>query len=248
MTRLFSRVTLAAMLLPPLAAQDDRWGQIDQLNDDKMFDAEHELLSEMSTLHAGDVAYLWRMSRHHFTLSDNSEDAQVISRNIYSGLDFARLALAADSTSAQAHGFYGILIGRAGEIEGTKQKIVNSYEVAAHTLKAIELGGEDDAWQHVMGRWHFALSDLSWLERTFASIIYATPPEASFEEAEDYFMEAARMAPEDIRHYLWLGKTRIALNNSQGARSSLESALALPAKSDSDNLLQAEAQTLLGGL
>ena len=99
-----------------------------------------------------------------------------------------------------------------------------------------------------MGRWHYALSDLSWLERTFASIIYATPPEASFEEAEDYFMEAARMAPEDIRHYLWLGKTRIELNNNQGARSSLKTALELPAKSDSDNLLQAEAQTLLGDL
>lgn len=246
--RLLSRIALAAMLLSPLAAQDDSWGQIDQLNNDKMFDAEYELLSEMAALHAGDVAYLWRMSRHHFTLSDNSDDAQVISRNIYAGLDFARLALAADSSSGQAHGYYGILIGRAGEIEGTKQKIVNSYEVAAHTLKAIELDSEDDAWQHVMGRWHFALSDLSWLERTIASIVYAAPPEASFEEAEVYFIEAARMAPEDIRHYLWLGKTRMELRNNEGARSSFETAIGLPARSDSDNLLKAEAQTLLGDL
>ena len=93
-----------------------------------------------------------------------------------------------------------------------------------------------------------ALSDLSWLERTFASIAYATPPEASFEEAESYFREAARIDPEDIRHFLWLGKTRIELDNYDGARSSLEKAVGLLAKSGSDRLLQDEARELLGEL
>ena len=244
----FIRLSVAAFLLAPLVAQDDGWMSIDQLNEDKEFDAAYAQLSEMSAVHANDVAYLWRMARHHFTVSDNSDVTGVISQNVYAGLDFARLALAADSSSADANGYFGILIGRAGEIEGTKQKIVNSYEVASHTLRAIELQPADDAWQHVMGRWHFALADLSWLERTFASIAYATPPEATFEEAEIYFREAARIDPEDIRHFLWLGKTRIELDNPGGARSSLETAVALPAKSDSDRLLPDEARELLGDL
>ena len=88
-----------------------------------------------------------------------------------------------------------------------------------------------------------ALSDLSWIERTVASIVYETPPAASFEEAEQYFARAAQLAPDDIRHFLWLGKTRLQLGKD--AKTSLAQAVALPAKSGSDAILQEEARELL---
>ncbi len=221
------------------------WQRIDDQNEAKDFEGAYAQLAPLEGEHGNDVRYLWRMARHHFNNSDNTSDEAVIERELNAGFEFAQKALAADSASADAHGYYGILIGRVGEIEGTKQKIINSYDVKKHTMKAIELDPENDSWQHVMGRWHYTLADLSWFERQIASLIYAKPPKASFEEAEQYFSLAAELDPEDIRHFLWLGKTQLELDKEKAARASLETAVTLPAKSDSDTILQEEARELL---
>ena len=239
---------LLALLALPAAGQDNMWGDIDALNEAKDFAASGRLLMEIAAQQEGSADYRWRMARYHFNLSDNASDEAVIAENIYAGLEFARQSLAADSNSAGAHGYYGILIGRAGEIEGTKQKIINSYEVGDHTLKAIEIAPQEDTWQHVMGRWNYTLADLSCIERTIASIVYASPPKASFVDAEGYFRAAARLAPDDVRHPVWLAKTLRELDQDEQAKSALEAALALPAKSESDRMLQAEARELLEDL
>lgn len=243
--------TFALLGLVSLSAQDtavDVWQQIDDLNDAKDFDGAYALLEPLAADYGEDVAYLWRTARHHFNVSDNTTDEEVIERELYKGFEFAKQALAADSMNSYANGYYGILIGRVGEIEGTKQKILNSYDVAKYTERAIELDPNYDSWQHVMGRWHYTLADLSWFERTIASIVYADPPDASFEEAEVYFQKATELAPDDIRHFLWLGKTRLELDNEDGAREVLETAAKLPMKSDSDAILQDEAKELLEDL
>ncbi|MFC1483685.1 hypothetical protein ACFL6Q_01390 [Candidatus Neomarinimicrobiota bacterium] len=237
--------------LVSLSAQDaaaDVWQQIDDLNDAKDFDGAYVLLEPLAADHGDNVDYLWRIARHHFNESDNTTDEAVIERELYQGFEFAKQALAADSMNSYANGYYGILIGRVGEIEGTKQKILNSYDVAKYTERAIELNPTYDSWQHVMGRWHYTLADLSWFERTIASIVYADPPEATFEEAEVFFMKAAELASDDIRHFLWLGKTRLELDKDDAAREALEMAVKLPMKSDSDAILQDEAKELLEDL
>jgi tetratricopeptide (TPR) repeat protein len=237
--------------LGSLSAQDagaDVWQQIDELNDASDFDGAYTLLEPLAADFGDDVVYLWRMARHHFNESDNTTDEEVIQRELYQGFEFAKQALASDSMNSYANGYYGILIGRVGEIEGTKQKILNSYDVAKYTKRAIELDPNYDSWQHVLGRWHYTLADLSWFERTIASIVYADPPDASFEEAELYFMKAAELAPDDIRHFLWLGKTRLELDKDDSAREALKVAVSLPQASDSDAILQDEAKELLEDL
>ena len=238
------------MAATSLWAQEDAsvWQRIDDLDEAKDYDGTYALLDPLKAEYGSDVRYLWRMARHHFNESDNTTDEAVIEENIYTGFEFAEAALQTDSTDADANGYYGILIGRVGEIEGTKQKIINSFDVKKYTLRAIELDPENDSWQHVMGRWHFTLSDLSWFERTIASIVYAKPPKASFDEAGQYFVRAGELDPEDIRHFLWLGKTRLELNQDEAAREALETAIGLSAKSDSDTIMQDEAKELLEDL
>ena len=90
----------------------DAWQQIDDLNDAKDFDGAFALLEPLAGEHGSDVGYLWRMARHHFNVSDNTTDEAVIEKELYTGFEFAQQALAADSGSSWAHGYYGILIGR----------------------------------------------------------------------------------------------------------------------------------------
>lgn len=222
--------------------------QADAKHDDDAYSATYELLQQAEQLEPDNFEVIWRLARAHFDFSDNSEDETVISDNFYKGLDYAKKALELDDSRAESHKWYGILIGKVGELEGTKQKILNSYEVKDHTLKAIELDPEDDGNFHVMGRWHYTLSDLSWFERKIAGLIYATPPEASFEEAAEYFKKAIALEPTDIRNHLWLGNTYVALDKNELAKQEYNAALAITAENDSDRKLQKEAQELLSNL
>lgn len=222
--------------------------EADREQEAKHFRANYNLLKEAEIIDPYHVGVLWRLARAHFDFSDNTDDEDAIEKNIYAGFNYAKNALERDEINAKAHKWYGILIGRVGEIEGTEQKIRNSYKVAEHTLKAIDLDPEDDGNYHVMGRWHYTLADLHWFERTIARLVYAKPPEASFEEARDYFNRAIDKEPDDIRHHLWLGKTLTELDDEEGAQRALSEALAIEAESESDRLLQKEAKELLDEL
>jgi tetratricopeptide (TPR) repeat protein len=228
------------------------FGDLISLSDDKHemddYDATFNLLKQAEQLEPDNFEVVWRLARAHFDFFDNSEDEAVISENAYAGLDYAKKALELDDGRAESHKWYGILIGQVGILEGTKQKILNSYEVKDHTLKAIELDPGDDGNLHVMGRWHFTLADLSWFERQIAGLIYAKPPKASFEEAADFFQMAIDIEPDEVRHHLFLGKTYIEMDQIDEAKNALNAALAITAETDSDRILQKEAQELLSDL
>ena len=212
------------------------------------FQGNFDLLKEAEKRDAENIEVIWRLARAHFDFSDNTDDESAIEENIYAGFKFAKRALEIDDNHPKSHKWYGILIGRVGEIEGTEQKIKNSYKVAEHTLRAIELDPEDGGNYHVMGRWHYTLADLSWIERKIASWVYATPPEATFEEARDYFKQAIEKTPDEIRNYLWLGKTLIELDDKEGAGGAFKQSLNIPATTESDRILQKEAGELLKDL
>lgn len=226
----------------------DLLDQADAAHEKNQYETVYDLLKQAEQKDPDNFEVIWRLARAHFDFSDNSTDEDVISGNIYDGFDYAKRALAMHDDRAESHKWYGILIGRVGEIEGTEQKIKNSYKVAEHTKIAIELDPDDDGNYHVMGRWHYTLADLSWIERKIASWVYATPPEASFEEARDYFAKAISIDPSDIRNYVWLGKTYEELDDEDAAAKAYRDALKITADSDSDRILQDEARELLDDL
>ncbi len=220
--------------------------QAEKLHEAKDYQGTMNKLREAEKIDSNNPEILWKIARAYFDFADQQPDNVAVQKtNVYPGFEYAKKCVELAPNIAGGHQYYAILIGRIGEIEGTKQKITNSYAVREHTEKAIALDPQNDANYHVMGRWNYALADLSWAERQIASIIYATPPAASFEDAEKYFQKAHTLKPNEIRHLLWLGKAQIELKKKEAAKKSLQQALALPASSDSDKAMQKEAAELL---
>jgi tetratricopeptide (TPR) repeat protein len=231
------------------ATVKDLLEEVETLRDADNYTGAMAKLKEAEKMDPDNPEILWKIARAYFDLADQNEsDLELQKNNIYPGFEYAKRCVEMAPDVAGGHQYYAILIGRIGEIEGTKQKIENSYAVREHTMLAIKLDPENDSNYHVMGRWHFALADLSWVERKIASIIYATPPAASFEKAVEFFSKAHEINPDDIRHLLWLGKSYAKLGQDDNARKALKQALALPAESDSDRNQQKEAKELLEDL
>ena len=232
----------------PFLYGNNCYDKIDSLHDNSNFtNALNESLNcyEEDTT---DVEILWRVARSYFDIADQSSDALVQKENIDFAMPYAEKALAINPLSAKANHYFAVIIGKKGLLEGTKQKIINSYEVKKHCLKAIELDPTYDNSYHVMGQWHYNVADLSWVERNIAGLVYATPPEGSFSEAISYFKNAKNLNPNDIRHYLWLGKSYYANYQYSEAKKILTEGIKIKSTNESDKILKKEMKELLSKL
>tara|TARA_B100000029_G_scaffold492751_1_gene554435 strand:- start:149 stop:874 length:726 start_codon:yes stop_codon:yes gene_type:complete len=194
-----------------------------------------------------DINFMWRMARAYFNQAEQEIDIDKKYDLFYNGYDYSKKALQLDSASAKANHYYAVLHGQIGLIEGTNQKIMNSYDVLKYGKIAIGLDSTYDNTYHLLGRLNFELANLSWLERNIASIIYETPPEGTFGEAENYFKSAIAFNKNDIRHWLWLGKTYIAMGERSKAKESLIQASILIPRSQKDSINIKEAIHILDG-
>ncbi|HPC36001.1 MAG TPA: hypothetical protein P5268_09675 [Candidatus Marinimicrobia bacterium] len=237
---------LPVYLTPQSAKVKTILAQADKLNDAKDYQGTMTKLREAEKIEPDNPEVLWRIARAYFDFADQQPgNVEVQKANLYPGFEYAKKCVEMAPELAGGHQYYAILIGQIGELEGTKQKITNSYAVREHTEKAIALDPKEDSNYHVMGRWHYELADLSWAERQVASLIYATPPKATFEEAEQFFQKAHELKPQEIRHLLWLGKTQLKLKKKDQAKKNLQLALGIQPQSDSDRVMQKEAADLL---
>tara|TARA_B100001250_G_scaffold410765_1_gene437886 strand:- start:632 stop:1360 length:729 start_codon:yes stop_codon:yes gene_type:complete len=190
----------------------------------------------------------WQLARCYFEVLDQSSDKNVRKENAYKGIEFAKSAIRMNPKESQAHHWYAVLIGQIGILEGTKQKIKNSYKVRKHASYAIELDPKYDGTLHLMGRWHYEIANLSTAERVIASIIYAKPPNGTFEESISFFKDAINAKPDEIRHHLWHAKALLKLKDTENAISSLNNALGLESYDKSGDMLQEEAKSILDDL
>lgn len=227
---------------------DDRFTIIDEHIDHSRYELALEEINSLMTAYPQDAELLWRKASAHFEIADQTSDISIHKTHFYPGFESAKEAVELNPNSARAHHWYAVLIGKIGMLEGTEQKIINSYEVEKFALKAIELDPNYDGTYHVMGRWHYEISNLSWFERKIASWVYEAPPEGSYEKAVEFFIKAISVAPDDVRHHVWLGKTYIELDQEDSAKQEFEIAISLPAKDEGDVLLIDEATNLLDTL
>ena len=222
------------------------FSEIDSYSENQKYDMEFKaihLLSDQSN-----VEFVWRMARAYFNQGEEQANEKKKHELFYKSYDYSKQALELDSMSAKANHYYAVLHGQIGLIEGTKQKIINSYGVLKHGEIAINIDPNYDNTHHLLGRLNFELANLSWFERNFASLIYETPPKGTFEKAKNYFQSAISLNSGDVRHWLWLGKTYIALNEHEKAYETLLKTSSLNPKDEKDRVSIKESKKLLSRL
>jgi hypothetical protein len=99
-----------------------------------------------------DVGVMWRLARATYDVSKlKKTPADEAKRLIYSAYDVIQQALTKTEEIAEVHNWYGIILSRIGDFEGTKVAIANSYKVKSHWEKAIELKPSLSLTYHLLG-------------------------------------------------------------------------------------------------
>ncbi|XP_041824498.1 regulator of microtubule dynamics protein 1 [Melanotaenia boesemani] len=194
-----------------------------------------------------DAEFLWRLARasRDLSLLPNVETDRK-KQLTFEAFEFAKRALEKDQSCFAAHKWYAICLSDIGDYEGVKVKIGNSYIIREHLEKAIELNPRDATSLHILGYWCFAFAELPWYQRKVAAVIFSSPPTSTFEEALEFFLKAEEVDPNFYsKNLLMLGKTYMAMKDTQKALLWLTKAKDYPAHTLEDKEVHKEAVDLL---
>jgi len=176
------------------------------------------------------VMFLWRAARSCFELADRMPATDKTGKEamLRRGLAHAEECIATDSDSWQAYKWWAILRSGLGDYVSTKEKILAAVEIKEHALKVLELQPDDASTQHLLGRWCYSVANVSWFERKAASLLFATPPESSFEEALIYFDRADELCPpplRPVRNTYYKGEAHYNLKQWEEAKAAFQRCL-----------------------
>jgi len=119
-----------------------------------------------------------------------------------------------------------------------------SREVKESIEKAIALAPDDDIAYLVLSRWHYKVSALGIVARTYASIVYGGLPEASLGEAEKLLLHAIALS-DRIAHRYNLAKVYERMDRREDAKAQLQMALLLPVTFPEEAEAQAKSRDKL---
>lgn len=198
---------------------------------------------------SSNVEILWRLARACSEMAKLSKEKSRAKFYMKEGLDIITKAMKIDDTNFRVHTWYAALLHYVGEYEGIKKIIVNSYAVREHFQKAIDLNPRDAISLHSLGYWCYAISDIPWYQRKAASLLFATPPTSTYDEALSFLLRAEEVAPDSFSpNHLLLGKTYIRLKQPENAVKHLLKARDNTGPTPDDKNARDESKRLLAEL
>ncbi|XP_073483735.1 regulator of microtubule dynamics protein 2 [Aquarana catesbeiana] len=195
------------------------------------------------------VEFLWRLARAYSDMFYLTNDAEEKKNYVTNGKNAAGKAIQIDNSSAAGHRWYAIMCGYMSEFDNVQNKIKNGYLFKEHLDKAIQLHPQDPLQYHLLGRWCYAVSQLSWIERKVAAALFGNPPTSTVNEALHHFLKAEEMQPGYSKYnYVFLAKCFKDLGQKSVALKYCDDASAMPSVSKEDLDAQKELETLITSL
>ncbi|XP_072293372.1 regulator of microtubule dynamics protein 2 [Eucyclogobius newberryi] len=194
-------------------------------------------------------SFLWRLTRAYSDVHDFCSTLEEKKQHAESGKRVGEEAVQLNPTCADSHQWYAILCGIMAEYDTIQNKIKNGYIFKDHLDKAIELKPHDPLSYYLLGRWCYAVAQLSWLERKVAATLFGEPPSATVEDALGNFLKAEEIQPGYSKlNYVYLAKCYRDLGQKEQARRMCHAANSAQAQIKEDLEAQKELDVLIPAL
>jgi len=248
-------ILLAAILLffGSLAAQSQQKKDIDSLiaaSDDfstKTFENEKALDVLMKAYAADSNNYeiLWRISRAYSDIGERlpsvTQEEKTKQLDTYQkSLDFAELAVKANSNATMGYTRRAIATGRVALFKGVWDSIDLVKQVRADCEKAIELDKNNPAAYYVLARTHAKLCEKPKIIRWPLGLSWA-----NYDDAKANYEKAISLRPTFIMYRLDAARTYTEVDEYDKAKEQLTKIATLPTENQNDNQYRKEAKDLL---
>jgi tetratricopeptide (TPR) repeat protein len=158
---------------------------------------------------------------------------------------YAETALMVDSTSSEANTSMAIMLGRSTLTKSGKEKVASAKDLKKHVEAAIKSDPNNFLAWHVLGRWHYEISNLNMVERAAVKVFYGGFPPSSLKEGIKAFEKAKALTPGFILNYIELAKAYHRNNQNDKAITLLNEMMQLPNHTEDDPTIKVTGKKLL---
>lgn len=200
---------------------------------------------ELLILQPGNLTALCKASELYNTTGKRHADKDQQKACYRASLDYARKALAVNGNSAEANFVMSIAMGRLAMMASGEEKIKAVKDIRRYAERAIQLDPNGYKAYHVLGKWHYEVSNLSSLERWLVKVTYGALPKASFADAVKCYEKSRSLNPALLINYLEEAKARYKNNDPEKAKELLRTLARMPDAAPDDAVIRKEARELL---
>jgi tetratricopeptide (TPR) repeat protein len=189
---------------------------------------------------------LWNASFLYSKIGFRQNDDDKKKQNFNLAKQFAIKALQVDSSEAKSNFVMAVAMGRMALISGAKDKVSASRDIKRYIDKSIKLDPDYADSYSVLGRWHYEMANLNFIERTFANWFFGgLPTGASVDNAIVNYKKAISLDPTYILYYHDLAIAYHNIDQNDAALKTLRQALTLKVRTEDDPSWQSECQKML---
>ncbi|XP_054977691.1 regulator of microtubule dynamics protein 2 isoform X3 [Sorex araneus] len=196
-----------------------------------------------------EIEFIWRLARAYGDMCELSTDVGEKKHYANVGKTLGEKAVSQAPTNGYCHLWYAVLCGHVSEFEGLQNKINYGHCFKKHLDKAIEFLPEEPYLYYLRGRYCYAVSRLSWIERRMAATLFGIMPTSTVTEALQDFLKAEELKPGFSKYnYVFLAKCYVDLDSVPEALKFCDLAQLLPCVSREDEEAESQARAMLGSL
>jgi len=158
---------------------------------------------------------------------------------------YAQTALKIDSTNSEANTSMAIMLGRSTLTKSGKEKVVSAKDLKKYVETAIKSDPNNFLAWHVLGRWHYEISNLNMIERTAVKLLYGGFPPSSLKESIAAFERSKAITSGFILNYLELAKAYHRNNQDDKAIALLNQMMLIPNHTEDDPSIKEKGKVFL---
>lgn len=164
------------------------------------------------------------------------------------GRKLAERAIKARPNEAEGYYVLSVAMGRLALTGPNKEKIAAVKAIKSNADKAIRLNPSHGRAWHVLGKWHYEVSGLNFVERAAVKVFYGGFPESSLEASILAYERAHKLEPLFALNHLELARAYQRADQDAKARAMLQRLASLPTRTGDDNRVKAEGRALMKDL
>ena len=158
---------------------------------------------------------------------------------------YAEIALRLNPNSSEANFVMAIAMGRMALMLGGREKIEAVNEIKKYAELSIKANPSNYKPYHILGRWHYEVSNLGGFEKAAAKLFYGGLPPASLQDAILNYEKSMQLNPEAMVNYTELAKSYERNHQREKAVGLLRKLMTIPEKNQDDIRVRTEGQRLL---
>ena len=158
---------------------------------------------------------------------------------------YAETALKIDPNNSDANCSMAMALGRTTMSKSGKEKINTAKDIRKYVDVALKSNPNNFKAWHVLGRWHYEISNLNFFERTFVKLFYGGLPESSLKASIAAFERSQSITSGFILNYFELARAYHRNDEKQKAINALKIMLTQANQTEDDPTTKADGKKLL---